>query len=165
PSWHASTASPTRTVRSRTAGATSSRSSWPTGRRQSSDIAKRTTENMHRIRLSTDGGPAAPRDHGGGPERTPKGARNGGQLSCVRRHVRRRELGADRPRRAAASCRMTLTETKRWLVDGVEFAVDPALGLQIRGHFDSVGGSYEVGADGTRIELAVDLTSIDTDNR
>jgi len=52
--------------------------------------------------------------------------------------------------------------TKRWLLNGVDFVVDTALGMKIRGRFDRVEGSYEVGADGTRIELAVDTTSIDT---
>ena len=57
-----------------------------------------------------------------------------------------------------------LGATKRWLVDAVAFRVETALGLTIRGHFDRVGGSYEVGTDGTRIELVVDATSIDTGN-
>jgi polyisoprenoid-binding protein YceI len=57
-----------------------------------------------------------------------------------------------------------LGATKRWLLDGLDFALDTALGLTIRGHFNRVAGSYEVGADGTRIELAVDATSVDTGN-
>jgi polyisoprenoid-binding protein YceI len=52
----------------------------------------------------------------------------------------------------------------RWSLDGVEFAVDTALGMTIRGRFDRVAGSYEVGPHGSRIELAVDPTSIDTRN-
>jgi polyisoprenoid-binding protein YceI len=52
--------------------------------------------------------------------------------------------------------------TKRWLLDGINFEVDTALGMTIRGHFDRVGGSYEVGTDGTRIVLTADATSIDT---
>jgi polyisoprenoid-binding protein YceI len=54
-----------------------------------------------------------------------------------------------------------LGATKRRLLIGVDFAVDTALGPTIRGHFDRVGGSYEVGPDGARIELAVDVTSAD----
>jgi len=57
-----------------------------------------------------------------------------------------------------------LPATKRWLLDRVDFAVDTALGMTIRGHFDRVDGFYEVGTDGTRIELAVDATSVDTGN-
>jgi polyisoprenoid-binding protein YceI len=52
----------------------------------------------------------------------------------------------------------------RWSLDGVEFAVDTALGMTIRGRFDRVAGSYEVGSQGSRIELTVDPTSIDTGN-
>ena len=54
--------------------------------------------------------------------------------------------------------------TRRWPVDGVAFTVDPALGPTIRGRFDRVGGSYEVGADGIRIEVVVDATSVETGN-
>jgi polyisoprenoid-binding protein YceI len=54
------------------------------------------------------------------------------------------------------------TATKRLLVDAVEFAVDPAFGPTIRGRFGRVGGSYEVGAGGTTIELVVDPTSVET---
>jgi polyisoprenoid-binding protein YceI len=50
----------------------------------------------------------------------------------------------------------------RWSLDGLEFAVHTALGMTIRGRFDRVAGSYEVGPYGSRIELAVDPTSIDT---
>jgi polyisoprenoid-binding protein YceI len=53
---------------------------------------------------------------------------------------------------------------RRWLVDAVGFTVETALGLTIHGHFDRVGGSYEVGSEGTRIELVVDATSVDTGN-
>jgi polyisoprenoid-binding protein YceI len=55
-------------------------------------------------------------------------------------------------------------ETGRWSVDRLDFAVDTSLGLPIRGHFDRVGGSYEVGPDGTRIEVEVDPTSVDVGN-
>ena len=54
--------------------------------------------------------------------------------------------------------------TERWLVDAINFEVDTALGMTIRGRFGRVGGSYEVGTAGTRIELAADATSIDTGN-
>lgn len=55
-----------------------------------------------------------------------------------------------------------LRTEKRWLVDGLDFVVQTAQGLAIRGRFDRVGGAYEVGPDGRRIELAVDVASIDT---
>jgi len=58
-----------------------------------------------------------------------------------------------------------LPATTRWLLDGLVFVVDTAAGMTIRGHFDRVGGSYEVAADGIRIEVAVDATSVDTGNR
>jgi polyisoprenoid-binding protein YceI len=58
-----------------------------------------------------------------------------------------------------------LPATNRWLFDGVDFAVDTALGMTIRGHFDRFAGSYEAGPYGTRIELAVDVASVDTENR
>lgn len=57
-----------------------------------------------------------------------------------------------------------LPATERWPVDGVDFAVDTALGMTIRGYFDRVGGLYEVGPYGARIELVVDVTSVDTGN-
>jgi polyisoprenoid-binding protein YceI len=57
-----------------------------------------------------------------------------------------------------------LGTSRRWAVDGVDFAVDPALGPTIRGRFDRVGGSYEVGVGGTRIELVVDPASVDVGN-
>ena len=55
-------------------------------------------------------------------------------------------------------------------VDGdetsVEFAVKTFWGLTtVRGRFDRFDGSYEVGPDGTRIELTIDADSIDTGNR
>jgi len=52
--------------------------------------------------------------------------------------------------------------TKRWTLDEVDFVVETSPGMTIRGRFDRVGGSYDVGADGIRIDLAVDTTSIDT---
>jgi polyisoprenoid-binding protein YceI len=57
-----------------------------------------------------------------------------------------------------------LGATRRWFLDGVDFAVDTSFGPTIRGRFDRVGGSYESGADGTRIVLAVDATSFDSGN-
>lgn len=57
----------------------------------------------------------------------------------------------------------------RWAVDkdetAVEFAVKTFWGLTtVRGRFDRFEGSYEVGADGTRIELTIDAESVDTGN-
>lgn len=57
-----------------------------------------------------------------------------------------------------------LGATKRWLLDGLDFDVDTTLGLTIRGHFNRAVGSYEVGPDGREIELAVDVTSVETGN-
>jgi polyisoprenoid-binding protein YceI len=54
--------------------------------------------------------------------------------------------------------------TRRWSVDGLDFAVDTALGPKIRGRFARVGGSYEDGGHGTRLELAVDPSSVDIGN-
>lgn len=58
----------------------------------------------------------------------------------------------------------------RWSVDGdetsVDFAVKTFWGLTtVRGRFDRFDGSYEVGPDGTKIELTIDADSIDTGNR
>jgi polyisoprenoid-binding protein YceI len=54
--------------------------------------------------------------------------------------------------------------TKRLRVDAVDFVIDPRFGPTIRGRFDRVGGSYEVGSRGTTIELVVDATSVETGN-
>jgi polyisoprenoid-binding protein YceI len=52
---------------------------------------------------------------------------------------------------------------KRWSIDGVDFDVATTWGLTIaRGRFDRVAGFYEVGPDGTKIELTVDARSIVT---
>jgi polyisoprenoid-binding protein YceI len=58
----------------------------------------------------------------------------------------------------------------RWSVDpdatSVDFAVETFWGLTtIRGRFDRFDGSYEVGPDGTKIELTLDADSLDTGNR
>jgi polyisoprenoid-binding protein YceI len=58
----------------------------------------------------------------------------------------------------------------RWSVDSgetsVDFAVKTFWGLgTVRGRFGRVAGSYEVGPDGTKIELTIDVDSIDTGNR
>jgi polyisoprenoid-binding protein YceI len=58
----------------------------------------------------------------------------------------------------------------RWSVDrdetSVDFAVETFWGLTtVRGRFDRFDGSYEVGPDGTKIELTIDADSIDTGNR
>ena len=58
----------------------------------------------------------------------------------------------------------------RWAIDSehssVEFAVKTFWGLAtVRGRFDRFEGSYEVGPDGTKIELTIDAESLDTGNR
>jgi polyisoprenoid-binding protein YceI len=58
----------------------------------------------------------------------------------------------------------------RWAVDGgktsVEFAVRTFWGLMtVRGRFDRFDGMYDVGPEGTKIELTIDSDSIDTGNR
>ena len=58
----------------------------------------------------------------------------------------------------------------RWSVDSdetsVAFAAKTFWGLAtVHGHFDRVGGSYEVRPDGTKIELTIDADSLDTGNR
>lgn len=53
----------------------------------------------------------------------------------------------------------------RWSIDGVDFDVAAVLGLTIaRGRFDRVAGVYDVGPDGTRIDLTVDIRSLVTAN-
>jgi len=57
----------------------------------------------------------------------------------------------------------------RWNVDrdetSVEFAVKTFWGLTtVRGRFDRFDGSYEVGPDWTKIELTIDVGSVDTGN-
>jgi polyisoprenoid-binding protein YceI len=63
-----------------------------------------------------------------------------------------------------------VTESTRWTIDpdesSVDFAVKTFWGLAtVRGRFDRFDGWYEVGPDGTKIELAVDAGSLDTGNR
>jgi polyisoprenoid-binding protein YceI len=58
-------------------------------------------------------------------------------------------------------------ESTRWTVDttetSVEFAVKTFWGLMtVHGRFDRFEGSYEVGPDGTTIELSIDADSLDT---
>ena len=58
----------------------------------------------------------------------------------------------------------------RWSVErdgtSVEFTVETFWGLTtVRGRFDRFDGSYEVGPDGTTIELAIDADSLDTGNK
>ena len=58
----------------------------------------------------------------------------------------------------------------RWAIDSertsVEFAVKTFWGLAtVRGRFDRFDGSYDVGPDGTKIELTIDSDSLDTGNR
>ena len=57
--------------------------------------------------------------------------------------------------------------TTHWTVDpeatSVEFAVKTFWGLMtVHGRFDRFDGSYEVGPDGTTIELLIDADSLDT---
>ncbi|MGZ6913721.1 MAG: YceI family protein [Acidimicrobiia bacterium] len=57
-----------------------------------------------------------------------------------------------------------------WSVDreesSVDFTVKTFWGLTtVHGRFDRFGGSYEVGPDGTKIELTIDADSLDTGNR
>jgi polyisoprenoid-binding protein YceI len=59
------------------------------------------------------------------------------------------------------------TATRCWTVDGeattVEFAVRTFWGLAtVQGRFDRFDGTYEIGPDGARIDLAVDADSLDT---
>jgi polyisoprenoid-binding protein YceI len=52
-----------------------------------------------------------------------------------------------------------------WVVLAIDFAVDTAWDMTVaRGHFDRVSGSYEVGPGGAKLELTVDVTSMDTGN-
>ena len=54
---------------------------------------------------------------------------------------------------------------RRWGIDGVDFEVTTPWGLTItRGRFDRSAGSYEIGPEGTRIELTVDARSVVTGN-
>jgi len=64
----------------------------------------------------------------------------------------------------------TVAAPTRWSVDrdesSVTFAVKTFWGLStVHGRFDRFGGSYEVGPDGTQIELTIDADSLDTGNR
>ena len=61
------------------------------------------------------------------------------------------------------------TTSTRWNANtdesSVEFAVKTFWGLvTVRGRFDRFDGWYEVGPDGTTIELSIDASSIDTGN-
>jgi polyisoprenoid-binding protein YceI len=63
----------------------------------------------------------------------------------------------------------TTVAPTRWTVDpdetSVEFAVKTFWGLMtVHGRFDRFDGSYEVGPDGTAIELTIDADSLDTGN-
>ena len=54
---------------------------------------------------------------------------------------------------------------ERWSIDGVEFDIATVWGLTVaRGRFDHVAGLYEVGPEGTKIELTVDARSFVTGN-
>jgi len=61
------------------------------------------------------------------------------------------------------------TATQRWTIDHgastVDFAVKTFWGLlTVRGWFDRYDGYYQVGPDGTEIELTIEADSLDTDN-
>jgi polyisoprenoid-binding protein YceI len=63
----------------------------------------------------------------------------------------------------------TTTASSRWSLDrdgsSVGFAVKTMWGLiPVRGRFDRFAGSYEVGRNGTTIELTIDADSVDTGN-
>ena len=63
----------------------------------------------------------------------------------------------------------TTVTTSRWSLDSdgssVGFTVKTMWGLiPVRGRFDRFGGSYEVGPNGTTIELTIDADSVDTGN-
>ncbi|HEX6664909.1 MAG TPA: YceI family protein [Gaiellaceae bacterium] len=72
---------------------------------------------------------------------------------------------------------MTITATEqrviapaRWTVDPdesfVEFAVKAFWGVSaVRGRFERFDGSYEIGPNGTMIEMTIDADSVDTGNR
>jgi polyisoprenoid-binding protein YceI len=64
-------------------------------------------------------------------------------------------------RSAAATTRFTVDPSNT----SVEFAVKTFWGLMtVHGRFDSFGGFYEIGPDGTKIELTIDADSLDTGN-
>jgi polyisoprenoid-binding protein YceI len=63
-----------------------------------------------------------------------------------------------------------IEEQTHWSLDAdetsVEFSVKTFWGLStVHGRFDSFDGAYEIGPDGTSIELTIDARSIDTGNR
>jgi polyisoprenoid-binding protein YceI len=63
-----------------------------------------------------------------------------------------------------------IEQTTHWTLDpadtSVEFAVKTFWGLTtVHGRFDRFDGSYQVGQNGTAIELTVDADSLDTGNR
>jgi polyisoprenoid-binding protein YceI len=66
-----------------------------------------------------------------------------------------------------AASELTTVAPARWTVDpdetSVEFAVKTFWGLTtVHGRFDRFDGSYEVGPNGTTIELTIDADSLDT---
>jgi polyisoprenoid-binding protein YceI len=63
-----------------------------------------------------------------------------------------------------------IEQRTHWVVDpeatSVEFAVKTFWGLTtVHGRFDRFDGSYDVGPDGTSIELTIDADSLDTGNK
>jgi polyisoprenoid-binding protein YceI len=70
---------------------------------------------------------------------------------------------------STAASERTTVAASRWSLDSdgssVGFTVKSVWGLiPVRGRFDRFAGSYEVGPNGTTIELTVDARSIDTGN-
>jgi polyisoprenoid-binding protein YceI len=54
---------------------------------------------------------------------------------------------------------------QRWNIDGVDFDVAAVWGLTIaHGRFERVAGLYEVGPEGTKLELTVDARSLITES-
>jgi polyisoprenoid-binding protein YceI len=71
---------------------------------------------------------------------------------------------------ATAAIEQRTAAPVRWTVDpdesSVEFAVETIWGLMtVLGSFDRFDGSYEIGPEGTKIELTIDADSLDTGNK
>jgi len=65
--------------------------------------------------------------------------------------------------RASAGGGRASATAERWIVAAVDFDVDTVWGMTVaRGRFGRVGGSYQAGPDGARLELTVDATSVET---
>jgi polyisoprenoid-binding protein YceI len=69
------------------------------------------------------------------------------------------------PTAQSASGGQVAAVAELWVVLAVDFAVDAVWDMTVaRGRFDRVSGSYQVGPRGAKLELTVDVTSIDTGN-